>query len=297
MRQKNTVLAQRFCVILQRLNQGQRLDLNMLAEEFGVSLRTIQRDINERLAFLAWEEKGPRFYKLNTCQSNHLMQEDITRFAHFASISELFPRADRVFYEEKLNESIKVKGMEYEDIRHLEKEFQLLQQAISQHYYIDFSYTKSGQIQPKFYKIAPHSLINKNGIWYLIGTDNDKQKTFCFTQMKMLKVLNETFEPNQQLLEEIKTNDSISFGNQISEVLIKVASEVAPYFLRRNLLPNQELVHKSENNELILSCKNIHEFEIVPLVQYWIPHLSIISPSELQGRMVEKLRMYLEIGV
>lgn len=293
MRQKNTVLAQRFCVILQRLNQGQRLDLNMLAEEFGVSLRTIQRDINERLDFLEWEENGPRFYKLNRRQCNLLMKEDVERFAHFASMSDLFPRIDRLFYQGKLIESVQIKGFEYEDIRHLEKEFELLQQAIFHRHYIDFSYTKSGQIQPKFYKIAPHSLINKNGIWYLIGTDNDKQKTFCFTQMKMLKVLEETFEPNQQLLEEIKTNDSISFGNQISEVLIKVASEVAPYFLRRNLLPNQELVHKSENNELILSCKNIHEFEIVPLVQYWIPHLTIISPSELQGKMVEKLHQYL----
>lgn len=289
---RSIALAKRFSEILFLLNQGLRIDLHQLAEHFDVSVRTIQRDINERFDFLEWEEKGPRFYKIKRDKYGLLNAEDIECFAHFASISNLFPKVDRTFYQEKLIESVQVKGFEYEDIHHLDKEFKLIQRAIETHQYIDFSYAKSGQIQSKFYKIAPHSLINKNGIWYLIGTDNDKQKTFCFTQMKMLKVLDETFEPNQQLLEEIKTNDSISFSNQISEVLIKVASGVAPYFLRRNLLPNQELVYKSENNELILSCKNIHEFEIVPLVQYWIPHLTIISPSELQGKLLEKLNTY-----
>lgn len=275
------------------LNQGLRIDLHQLAEHFGVSVRTIQRDINERFDFLEWEEKGPRFYKIKRDKFGLLNAQDIERFSRFASISNLFPKVDRTFYQEKLTESVQVKGFQYEDIRHLDKEFKLLQKAIEAYQYIDFSYAKSGQIQSKFYKIAPYVLVNKNGIWYLIGTDNRKQKTFCFSQIKMLKVLDETFEPNQQLLEEIKSNDSISVGNQISEVLIKVSGDVASYFLRRNLLPNQELVHKSESNELILSCKNIHEFEIVPLVQYWIPHLTIISPSELQGRMVQKLNNYL----
>ena len=108
----------------------------------------------------------------------------------------------------------------------------------------------------------------------------------------MATKLEETFEPNQQLQEEIKSNDSISFGNQLSEVLVKVSSFAAPYFLRRNLLPNQKLVHKSENGELILASENVNELDIVPLVQYWIPHLTIISPDGLQEKMVEKLKQY-----
>lgn len=292
---KNIAMAQRFIAILVALNNGERIDIKQLTTDFGVSVRTIQRDISERLLdLLVWEEQGPRYYKLNRQKQGFFSAEDIERFARFASVAELFPKVDRQFFQEKLTESIKVKGFQYENISHLEKEFNELQRAIERHRLIDFSYVKSGQIQPKFYKIAPYCLINKNGIWYVIGTDNGKQKTFCFSQIRMLKVLDETFEPNQQMLEEINNSDSISVGNQISEVLIKVSSEAAPYFLRRNLLSNQELVHKSENNELILSCKNIHEFEIVPLVQYWIPHLTIISPSELQGRMVEKLQEYLK---
>ena len=130
-------------------------------------------------------------------------------------------------------------------------------------------------------------------MWYLIGTDEGKKKTFCFTQIRMFKTLNETFEPNQQFIEEIKTNDSISHGNQLGEVVIKVSSFAAPYFTRRNLLPNQDLVRKLENGELLLSCKNVNELDIVPVVQYWIPHLTIVSPAELQEKIIVSLQQYI----
>lgn len=127
----------------------------------------------------------------------------------------------------------------------------------------------------------------------MIGIEKDKQKTFCFSQISMLRTLEEKFEPNQQLLKEIKQNDSLSHGNQMSEVIIQVSPFASSYFLRRNLLPNQKLLHKLDNGGLLLSCENVHEFDIVPLVQYWIPHLTIISPQELQGKMVDKLKEYI----
>ncbi|WP_306291869.1 WYL domain-containing protein [Rodentibacter trehalosifermentans] len=164
---------------------------------------------------------------------------------------------------------------------------------MQQRNFISFKYTKLNAEEGKYYKIAPYSLINKNGIWYLIGTDQDRQKTFCFTQLSAVEILDEFFTPNPKLIEEITKNDSLSHGNQLSEVIIKVSAFAAPYFLRRNLLPNQKLVHKAENGELILSSENVHELDIVPLVQYWIPHLVIISPSKLQGKMIEKLQSYL----
>lgn len=290
---KSSILAYRLSEILVLLNQGKRLDTHQLAEEFNVSVRTIQRDIRDRFAYLDWEEFGPRYYKLNTQKLGFLDKEEIERFARFASVADLFPKVDQTFYQEKLTESIKVKGFQYEDIRHLENEFRLLKQAIEKYQLVSFLYRKNNHTDGKFYKIAPYSLINKNGIWYVIGTDQDKQKTFCFTQMTLLTALNETFEPNQQLQEEIKNNDSISVGNQLSEVLVKVSGFAAPYFLRRNLLPNQKLVHKAENGELILASENVNELDIIPLVQYWIPHLTVISPDGLQEKMVEKLKQYI----
>lgn len=106
-------------------------------------------------------------------------------------------------------------------------------------------------------------------------------------------VLNQYFTPNPQLLEEIKNSDSLYHGNQLYEVIIKVDAKVSHYFLRRDLLPNQEVVHQSDDNTLLLLCKNINEQEIIPLVQYWMPFLTIVSPTELQEKMVKNIQKYI----
>ena len=48
-------LAYRLTQILVKLNQGEKLDPQTLAEEFNVNLRTIQRDLNSRFAYLPLE--------------------------------------------------------------------------------------------------------------------------------------------------------------------------------------------------------------------------------------------------
>ena len=290
---RNTKLAQRIGAILFKLNQGERLDTQELADEFNVSLRTIQRDFCERLNFLEWEECGDRFYKIDRKKLGILTDEDIQRFALFSSINHLFPQIDRTFYQEKLLQSIQVKGIDYEKIEHLASEFESLNQAIQNHQQIIFYYIKNGNDKGKYYKVCPYCLTNKNGVWYIIATEQNKQKTFCFTQIKQLKVLPETFIPNTQLIAEIKENDTISFGNQLPEVVIQVSKFAAPYFIRRALLPNQNILHKLEDGGLLISCKNVHELDITPTVQYWIPHLTIISPVALQTTMIEKLQHYL----
>ena len=55
---EHDTLAQRLGVILTKLNNGQRLVISELAHEFNVSARTIQRDLNVRLAYLPLEREG-----------------------------------------------------------------------------------------------------------------------------------------------------------------------------------------------------------------------------------------------
>ena len=49
-------LVQRLAMMLVKLNQGESLDPRALAQEFGVNVRTIQRDINERFGYLPLEK-------------------------------------------------------------------------------------------------------------------------------------------------------------------------------------------------------------------------------------------------
>ena len=296
MSNKHEKLAERLASILVELNTSGQIDINELAERFSIGIRTLQKDLNERLVFLNWEQNGPRFYRLNRAQLGVFTKEDIERFAHFASVQDLFPKIDREFFQHSLNESIAVKGLHYETIQHRQQEFKQLQNAIEKHCLVQFTYQKLGTQNASNREVEPYVLLNKNGVWYLIGLENGKQKTFCFTQIYFLKITDKTFKPNEKFLSEIQKSDSIYHGNQISEVVIKVDASVAHYFTRRNLLPNQETIRKLENGELLLSCKNIHELEIIPLVQYWIPHLVIVSPNELQNKMLTNLQNYIQMN-
>lgn len=90
MKNKNERLAYRLGGILERLNAGERISVNELAETYGVTPRTIQRDIAERLAFLEdkFLEKGPGYYRLDKAKLGHLCQADIERFSRFSSVQE-----------------------------------------------------------------------------------------------------------------------------------------------------------------------------------------------------------------
>lgn len=290
---KHETLALRLTKILIKLNEYGKVNINELAKEFAVTVRTLQKDLNNRLYFLDWQQAGPREYILNPNQLGLFTKQDIERFAHFASVQELFPKLDRTFFQKQLNDSIKVKGFQYESIKHLETEFKLIQQAIENHQIITFSYQKANETIYSNRTLEPYVLLNKNGIWYLIGLEDGKQKTFCFTQINFIQVTDKTFEPDVDFLNEIEKSDSISHGNQLNEVIIRVNAKVSHYFLRRNLLPNQEILHQLENGEILLSCKNIHELEIIPLVLYWMPNLTIVSPIGLQEKLINKMKEYI----
>ena len=51
----------RLAQILIKLNQGERVEPKELAEEFGVNLRTIQRDLNQRFAYLPLIKEEGRY--------------------------------------------------------------------------------------------------------------------------------------------------------------------------------------------------------------------------------------------
>ena len=78
-------LAYRLTQILVKLNQGEKLDPQTLAEEFNVNLRTIQRDLNSRFAYLPLERVDGR-YSLDPAYLGKLNLRDVERFACLAGV-------------------------------------------------------------------------------------------------------------------------------------------------------------------------------------------------------------------
>ncbi len=289
-------LVYRLSQILVKLNQGLKLDPKALADEFKVNLRTIQRDLNERFAYLPLE-KLDGHYRLDPTFLGKLSTKDIERFASLAGVRGLFPSLSddflRDIFDDRMQGALLVKGHNYEDLRGKEKLFGALEQAIYDRKRVSFDYAKEGSLKP-YSDIAPYKLINHKGIWYLTALDGDKLKSYSFSKIQHLKVLDSTFDWDTELDRKIAEDDGIWHSDSQREVVLKASPEVAGYFKRRKLIGNQVIEKELSDGSLIISAKVSHDNQILPIVRYWIPNLSIISPESLQAELEQGLSAYLD---
>ena len=94
----------------------------------------------------------------------------------------------------------------------------------------------------------------------------------------------------------LEEEDSIWLNSSKTEVVIKVAAEVATYFKQRKLIAGQKTIKELEDGGLILSGQIAHPNQIWPTVRAWIPHVRIISPESLQADMELQLKAYLNLA-
>lgn len=285
----------RLAQILVKLNQGEKLDPYGLAEEFGVNLRTIQRDLNERFAYLPLVKTG-HFYHLDPIFLGKLSTHDIERFAGLAGVRGLFPSLSddslRDIFDSRLQAALLVKGHDYENLAGKESLFRKLEQAIVGHRLITFEYRKTEGAK-HYSNLEPYKMINHKGIWYLAGKDGDKLKAFSFSKIESLQVSEQGFVPDLTVDRTLTDEDGIWLGEEKKEIVLKIASQVASYFKRRKLIANQIIEKELEDGGLIVSARVAHPNQVVPIVRYWIPHIRIISPESLQEEMEQELLRYL----
>lgn len=285
----------RLAQMLVKLNQGERLDPAALADEFGVNLRTIQRDLNARFAYLPLL-KTNGLYHLDPAFLGKLSTRDIERFAGLAGVRGLFPSLSddflRDIFDTRIQGALLVKGHHYEDISGKLPQFRALERAIVGRNTVSFTYAKDDG-DKRYADIEPYKLVNQKGIWYLAAKDGGKLKTFSFTKIQGVVVADATFTPDPTVEQELADNDGIWLGEPRREIVLKVAKEVAGYFKRRTLIANQVIEKELEDGGLLVSAKVAHPNQILPIVRYWVPHLRVISPEGLQAKLEDELRRYL----
>lgn len=289
-------LVYRLAQMLVKLNQGERLDPQALADEFGVNLRTIQRDLNVRFAYLPLQKKDGR-YQLDPAFLGKLSTKDISRFAGLAGVSGLFPSLTDEFlrdiFDTRVQSAWLVKGHNYEKLDGKEPLFRELEKAIIARKSISFDYRRTEGEKKPYADVSPYKLINNKGIWYLAALDAAKLKAFSFTKICHLRVLDATFEWDARIDEEVCSEEGIWLSEQKQEIVMKISSEAAGYFKRRRLIANQVIEKELEDGGLIISAKIGHPNQVLPIVRYWLPNIRIISPESLQEEMERGLADYL----
>ena len=290
-------LAYRLSEILTKLNMGESLDPQTLADEFGVNLRTIQRDLNVRFGCLPLLKSSGR-YRMAEAYLGKLTLKNIEQFAHRSGVTGLFPQMTgeslRQIFDTNRDKAWMVKGHSYEDLREKTTLFADLERAIVGHQHIRFEYTNSQGQHKTHPQVEPYKLINNKGIWYLAAWETDKLKSFAVTKLEALRTEQSTFEPRPQVEKELSSNESIWLGAARQRVVLRVASAVAGYFKRRQLIVNQLIERELENGDILVSTTVAQADEVLPIVRYWIPHVQILEPLEMQHQLEGGLMGYLK---
>lgn len=285
-------LASRLASLLTKLNQGEALRPAELAEEFGVSLRTIQRDIHVRLAHLALEKKNGAY--VGPQQFGMLSLADVMRFAERAGLAQLHTDVPRLI-QDAVSESNpgatwRIKGSEQEEPRLATCHFEALQLAIKERRLVQMSY--AGRTASGSAIVEPYRLTNVRGIWYLAARSRGRPRTFSLARIGTLSVLDQPFHPDAEFLQQLNTEEGIWITDNPIEVVLRVDAAAAPYFRRRKLVPHQQIERDMPEGALTVRSRVHHVNEIVPIVRYWIPHVTIVEPASMQASLIDELCAY-----
>jgi predicted DNA-binding transcriptional regulator YafY len=289
-------LVRRLASVLVKLNQGETLEPRALAEEFGVNLRTIQRDLNQRFGYLPIE-KVEGGYRLDPAFLGRIGTKDIERFAALAGIQGLFPSLSDEFlrdvFDTRMQGALLVKGHHYESLSGREPAFRTLEQAIVSRRTLSFRYRKADG-ERRYEGVEPYRLVNHKGIWYLFALDRGTLKSFAFTRIEAPFITAQTFTIDAAVEARITQEEGIWFTESTFDVVLSIAPEVAPFFRRRQLIANQQIIEERPDGGLLLSARVGHLNQVLPHVRYWIPNIRIVSPEGMQQQLDEELRAYLE---
>ncbi|MCT7649152.1 helix-turn-helix transcriptional regulator [Aliarcobacter butzleri] len=281
-------LSTRLSQILIKFNNGDRVTIEDLAEEFGVSKRTIERDF-VRFSYLPIIKENKEYY-LEDLAIGKLNFDDIKNFAIFSGVKSLFPSLTKQFLAEiltdKINKAFLVSNSGFEDIEKKQEIFYNLTSAICDQKIINFFYNDKARV------VKPYKLINTNGIWYLNATENEDIKTYTFSKIKSLKVTDEKFIQNINILKEIERNEINFLSSITKEVHLQIDNSAKEYFLRKKVLSNMKIIDQT-NEYFIVSTNVAFDDEILNIVKQWIPYIRIVFPFELQNKLQDTLKNYL----
>lgn len=289
---KNETLANRLIDILTRLNSGEKLTINMLAESYDAHPKTIRRDlVRLESCNLPIQKEGKYFY-LDSTYLGKLKLKDIQSFARISGIRHLYPNLDVSFIRELLDSRVyDAKGYFVEDASQFKTLFEVFGEAIRKHQQIGFLYKGEPRV------VEPYKLVHHHGCWYLAAVRKGVLRAYRLSRIELSPHPHEllSFKPDSTILTQLEDEESIWFGQEKQEIILTVHADVALHFQQRPLLPEQQVIKKLDDGGLLLSSRITHHTQILPLVRYWIPHLKIVSPEGLQDEMELRLKEYLGI--
>lgn len=292
----------RLILILTKLSNDERPNIKELASEFGIGIRTIQRDIYERLAYFPIEKDSEdklKFIDGFTLDRSTLDNDEMMLV--YLSLSQL--KGLNNSFETKINTILSklllpnfttpyhIKTTTFEKLEVDSKVVQSIKKAIEQNLISSIKIKNQEKI------IYPYKIVSFSGIWYLLAKDefDNKIKSFMLTDIKNIKLLNNQYSIDKPIDEILSNVHSAWFEDGSSfKVTILVNEVIAYYFKKKKILPTQENIKELKNGDLIVSFMVSHYEDIDNLIKAWLPHIEIIDPIDYKEQITNELQKYLD---
>lgn len=286
MRKQTTgdVLVSRVIQILIKLYNQEHLSKSDLAYEFGVSERTIQRDIMQRLELLPIKKDSLGRYYLQDTKILKSYKQDLLEVLN--DILDM-----KVFNSEIIEKVINIPyfpvGFQLiNSIDNLEI-FKKLNIAILEKKIVSAIYDGKTKI------LNPYKLINYSNNWYLLATEHGQLRVFYLYSLKALVIKNDSFTHDKRIVNKIirKENFFIPHSSK-KEVVLEINELVKEYFLNEKKLANYQIMEHKDNKIILSTMVNIDD-ELFRFIWQFIPFVRILSPKDLVEKNKNKIKEYL----
>ncbi len=292
--------------VLKAFLERETVTTPLLAQLLGVDVRTIQRDLKalkDAGLPIHEEKKGTYSLKKDLIKYGDLSLFDESELALIVALKDLVSQLGAPF--ERAAEDILSRLWEYSACRPVyvriegginlnTKTMNKLVDTIQMGRQVFFSYNKD---KPHDVIAHPYRVAYFNGVWYLVARDTKDGiiKKYALDKISDVKRLKEKTKGMPYDLDEVLSSSvNVWFEkDRTTEVLIEVDTQWSHYFVRREILPLQEIMEKRDNGSLMVRFLACSDEEVVMCLKPWLPHVRVVKPTHIREDLIKEFKEWI----
>ncbi len=309
--------------ILKRIEAGRYTTAQDLADEHGVTERTIRRDIEalQEAGFPLYDERsdGRKIWRLVEGYKQRLTQtfslaelsalyfsKNLMSFlggapfaqdleAAFAKIREALP-ARSLPYLERIQDLFMARPDPWKDYSRKQDVIVNLVDATLHQKQVKISYFSFNSRRSKSYTVDPYRLVYYHGGLYLYARAHEygEVRTFAVERVEKIEVLEEGFEvPADFSVSEYGRGAFGITGGEPQTVEVLVAPTMAAYIRERVWHESQELEDRPDGS-VLLRMNVAPGFELKSWIKGFLPHAQVLKPASLRDEIAADLAQSLK---
>ncbi|MEB5477554.1 helix-turn-helix transcriptional regulator [Acinetobacter pollinis] len=286
-------LTDRMIGMLIKFSTAQHLDEQSLAEEYGVTERTIRRDIKkfkDSASFQKYFSKksDDKYFFISNNAIGNPKAKDIHTFAKISKIAKDIPSMSPASIHNNIQKDIyEIKELSIKEGTVNKYLFHEVERAILHSFTMTITYSNTERV------IEPYKLVLSGGHWYIYALHNEIIKKYRLSRISNYKINQQKFQKDKCILDQINEGNNIWFDPNISiDIQLLIQTDFYSEFKQIPDFQSHKFLDKGDGTTLI-SLKVHHKDQIKSIIRFWIPYITVISPKGLQQEIDYELQEYL----